>query len=78
MKKFLDWKDAIDPIDPQKPTWLTPTVNDISNQLMTNINQCAAINGVALVALILHASENKALGKYDLEKHLDFFLNNST
>jgi glycerol-3-phosphate O-acyltransferase len=69
-----NWKDAIDPIDPQKPTWLTPTVNDISNQLMTNINQCAAINGVALVALILHASENKALAKQDLEKHLDFFL----
>jgi len=69
-----DWKDAIDPIDPQKPNWLTPTVNDISNQLMTNINQCAAINGVALVALILHACENKALAKSDLEKHLDFFL----
>ncbi|MBU2923724.1 glycerol-3-phosphate 1-O-acyltransferase PlsB [Colwellia sp. 1_MG-2023] len=68
------WKDAIDPIDPQKPNWLTPTVNDISNQLMTNINQCAALNGVALVALILHASENKALAKHDLEKHLDFFL----
>lgn len=69
-----NWKEAIDPIDPQKPNWLTPTVNDISNQLMTHINQCAALNGVALVALILHASENKALAKYDLEKHLDFFL----
>jgi glycerol-3-phosphate O-acyltransferase len=70
-----NWKDAIDPIDPQKPNWLTPTVNDMANQLMTRINQCAALNGVALVALILHASENKALAKSDLEKHLDFFLN---
>jgi len=69
-----NWKDAIDPIDPQKPNWLTPTVNNMSHQLMTHINQCAALNGVALVALILHASENKALTKYDLEKHLDFFL----
>jgi glycerol-3-phosphate O-acyltransferase len=69
-----DWKDSIDPIDPQKPNWLTPTANDISNQLMTRINQCTALNGVALVALILHASENKALAKADLEKHLDFFL----
>ncbi|MCI2282589.1 hypothetical protein L3081_03210 [Colwellia sp. MSW7] len=41
---------------------------------MTRINQCAALNGVALVALILHACENKALAKADLEKHLDFFL----
>jgi glycerol-3-phosphate O-acyltransferase len=70
-----NWKASIDPIDPQKPNWLTPTVNDISNQLMTRINQCAALNGVALVALILHASENKALAKADLEQHLDFFLN---
>jgi len=70
-----NWKEAIDPIEPQKPNWLTPTINDMSNQLMTHINQCAALNGVALVALILHASENKALAKTDLEKHLDFFLN---
>lgn len=70
-----NWKEAIDPIDPQKPNWLTPTINDMSYQLMTQINQCAALNGVALVALILHASENKALAKSDLEKHLDFFLN---
>ena len=73
-EKVPNWKDAIDPFDPQKPNWLTPTVNEMSNQLMTRINQCAALNGVALVALILHASENKALAKADLEKHLDFFL----
>ena len=74
-EKVPHWKDAIDPIEPQKPNWLTPAVNDISNQLMTHINQCAALNGVALVALILDASENKALAKTDLEQHLDFFLN---
>ncbi|MCW8864820.1 MAG: glycerol-3-phosphate 1-O-acyltransferase PlsB [Colwellia sp.] len=68
------WKDAINPIDPQKPSWLTPTVNDMANELMLSINQCAALNGVALVALILHASENKALSKSDLEKQLDFIL----
>ena len=69
-----NWKDAIDPIEPQKPNWLTPAVNEMSDQLMININQCAALNGVSLVALILHASENKALAKHDLIKHLDFFL----
>lgn len=74
-KQVPNWKEAIDPIDPQKPNWLTPTVNDLASQVMTRINQCAALNGVALVALILHASENKALAKSDLEKHLDFFLN---
>jgi len=69
-----DWKDAISPIEPQKPSWFTPTVNDIAHQVMLSINQCAAINGVALVALVLHASENKALTKANLEKQLDFML----
>jgi len=74
-KQVPNWKDAIDATDPQKPNWLTPTVNDMAGQLMTRINQCAALNGVALVALILHASENKALSEVDLVKQLDFFLN---
>jgi len=74
-KKVPDWKSAINPIDLQKPNWLSPTVNDMANQLMVNINQCAALNGVALVSLILHACENKALAKVELEKQLDFALN---
>jgi len=73
-KQVPDWKDAIDPIDPKKPSWLTPTVNDMANNLMLNINQCAALNGVALIALILHASENKAMSRADLEQQLDFML----
>lgn len=69
-----DWKDAIDPIDPQKPSWLTPTVNVLANKVMVNINKSAALNGVALIALILHSTKNKALSKIELENQLDFFL----
>ncbi|NQZ82930.1 MAG: glycerol-3-phosphate 1-O-acyltransferase PlsB [Colwellia sp.] len=79
INKFLneqvpDWKEDIDPLDPKKPSWLIPQVNILANQVMTSINQCAAINGVALVALILHSCENKALLKIELEAQLDFFL----
>jgi len=74
-KQVPDWKDSIDPIDPQKPSWLTPTVNVLAGQVMENINKSAALNGVALVALILQASKNKALSKRELEAQLDFFLN---
>ncbi len=70
-----NWKDAIDPIDPQKPNWLTPTVNVLADQVMENINKNAALNGVALVALILHTTKNKALSQRELETQLDFFLN---
>ncbi|MFB0999735.1 MAG: glycerol-3-phosphate 1-O-acyltransferase, partial [Colwellia sp.] len=41
---------------------------------MTHINQSAAINATALVALILHACKNKALAKTELINQLDFFL----
>jgi glycerol-3-phosphate O-acyltransferase len=70
-----DWKKDIDPIDPQKPNWLTPSVNVLADQVMVNINQSAAINGTALVALILHACKNKALAKTELINQLDLFLN---
>jgi glycerol-3-phosphate O-acyltransferase len=79
INKFLNeqvpnWKEDIDPLDPKKPSWLIPKVNLLANQVMTSINQCAALNGVSLVALILHACENKALLKVELEAQLDFFL----
>lgn len=69
-----DWKSSIDAIDPQKPTWLTPNVNILADQVMVAINKCAALNGVSLVALILHASKNKALPRKELIHQLDFFL----
>ena len=73
-KQVPHWKDAIDAIEPQKPSWLTPTVNVLADNVMANINKSVALNGVALIALILHATKNKALSKDALEKQLDFFL----
>lgn len=68
------WKDDIDPIDPQKPSWLTPSVNTLADKIMTSVNESAALNAVAVVALILHAAENKALAQAELESQIDFFL----
>jgi len=74
-KQVPEWKLDVDPVAPQKPSWLTPSVNILADQVMVNINHCAAINGTALVALILHACKNKALAKVELIRQLDFFLN---
>lgn len=73
-KQVPDWKNAIDPIEPQKPSWLTPAVNVLADKVMVNINKSVALNGVALIALILHATKNKALAKAELETQIDFFL----
>ena len=73
-KQVPDWKNDIDPIEPKKPSWLIPQVNILAEQVMVAINKSAAINGVSLIALILHASKTSALSQYELERQLDFFL----
>lgn len=79
INKFLneevpDWKGDIDAIDPQKPKWLTPSVNKLADKIMTSVNQSAALNPVSIVALILLSSENKALSLVELESQIEFFL----
>ncbi|WP_371187914.1 glycerol-3-phosphate 1-O-acyltransferase PlsB [Thalassotalea maritima] len=79
LNKFMDdnvpqWKESIDPIDPPKPQWLTPTVNQVANQVMTEINKAAALNSVTLIALILLTAENRAMTRKELEEQLNFFL----
>ncbi len=69
-----NWKDDIDPFAAKKTPWLTPTVNVLAHQVMTAVNQSTALNGVALVALILLTTKHKALAKAELEAQLDFFL----
>lgn len=79
INKFLNeevpaWKNDVDAIDPQKPKWLTPSVNKLADQIMTSVNQSAALNPVSLVALILLSSENRALSQAELESQIEFFL----
>ena len=69
-----DWRDAIDPIDPQKPSWLTPTVNTLANDVMVSVNKSVALNPVSLVALILLATENRAMAESELSQQLQFFI----
>ncbi|GDY27691.1 glycerol-3-phosphate acyltransferase [Agarivorans sp. Toyoura001] len=63
-----EWREH--PEDGLKPTWLVPAVNDISNQLMENINSAAAVNGLCLSAIILLAAENRALPRKQLVKQI--------
>lgn len=54
-----DWQNDRDKEGLTRPTWLTPTVNQLSNQIMENINKAAAINAMNLCSLILLSSQNK-------------------
>ncbi len=69
-----DWRDEVAKEPEQKPTWLTPAVNTLANQVMTNINGAAAASSVTLTSLVLLASEQNALERSALERQLDLYL----
>ncbi|CAH0532298.1 Glycerol-3-phosphate acyltransferase [Vibrio stylophorae] len=61
-----NWYEAINPLEPQKPSWMTPTVNQLAGRMMTHINSAAALNGMSLCAMALLASGQRALSRQDL------------
>jgi glycerol-3-phosphate O-acyltransferase len=80
LNKYLDdnveqWQDSINPTELQKPSWLTPTVNDIANKVMTNINNSAAVTSITLTALVMLGVERRAITRDNLITQLDLYLN---
>ncbi|OEY70868.1 glycerol-3-phosphate 1-O-acyltransferase [Rheinheimera salexigens] len=69
-----DWKQAIDPIEVQKPHWLAGVVDDVSQNVMQRINHAAALNSINLIALALLATDKHTLTRQELEQQLDFYL----
>ncbi|QBF83416.1 glycerol-3-phosphate 1-O-acyltransferase PlsB [Shewanella maritima] len=70
-----DWREEMAKDKEQKPSWLTPAVNDLANRVMTNINGAAAVSAVTLGSLALLATEQNALERSQLEKQLNLYLN---
>ncbi|NTS76530.1 glycerol-3-phosphate 1-O-acyltransferase PlsB [Catenovulum sp. SM1970] len=65
-----EWREDIHPTIPQKPTWFPNFVNDISQQIMCNINSASALNSVTLTSMSLLAAPNHSLFRDDLESQL--------
>ncbi len=61
-----EWHDDIDPSGQHKPEWLPRTVDTLAKQLMTRINDAAAVNGLTLSAMALLATDKQALPREDL------------
>ncbi|MDF7651644.1 glycerol-3-phosphate 1-O-acyltransferase PlsB [Candidatus Pantoea formicae] len=72
-KNVPDWRDAIDPIEPQRPAWMTPTVNDIAARLMVRINEAGAANGMNLCVTALLASRQRSLTREQLIEQLECY-----
>lgn len=69
-KRVPEWRDDIDPIEPQRPNWLTPTVNDIAASLMVRINEAGAANAMNLCVTALLASRQRSLTREQLIEQL--------
>lgn len=69
-----EWKQDINPFDPPRPQWLTPTVNKLADKMMTHINKAAAANALTLCATALLASRQRALAKDTLVFQIDSYL----
>ncbi len=68
------WHKDINPIEPQRPNWLSPTVNDLAVKMMTHINDAAATNALTLCALALLSSRQRALSRSSLEQQIECYL----
>ncbi|WP_026957605.1 glycerol-3-phosphate 1-O-acyltransferase PlsB [Aliagarivorans taiwanensis] len=68
-----EWRDSINSGE-DRPAWLVPSVNQIADQLMVNINSAAAVNGLCLAASVLTVSENYNLPRQQLTKQMQLYL----
>ncbi|MCL9783574.1 glycerol-3-phosphate 1-O-acyltransferase PlsB [Vibrio sp. S4M6] len=69
-----DWVKDINPSQVDKPSWLNPTVNQLASQMMTRINDAAAINALNLCATALLASRQRALSRTTLIAQIECYL----
>ncbi|MBK4784817.1 MAG: glycerol-3-phosphate 1-O-acyltransferase PlsB [Pantoea sp. Pent] len=72
-KQVPEWREAIDPIDPQRPAWMTPVVNDIAARLMVRINEAGAGNAMNLCVTALLASRQRSLTREQLTEQLECY-----
>ncbi|RCU51105.1 glycerol-3-phosphate 1-O-acyltransferase PlsB [Corallincola holothuriorum] len=72
--KAPEWRDSINELEVQKPSWLTPTVNQLSQQVMREINNAGALNPINLCALSLLCAEQRSLSRKALEAQIALYL----
>ena len=70
-----DWRSLVNPEDVVKPTWLTPVVNTVADNVMTKINDAAVLNTVNLSALTLLTSDNHALPRTEMQDLVELYVN---
>ncbi|VAX77079.1 Glycerol-3-phosphate acyltransferase [Serratia symbiotica] len=73
-KHVPEWRESIDPIEAHRPSWMTPTVNNLAGKIMVRINNAAAANSINLCSTALLASNQHSLTREQLLEQLECYL----
>jgi glycerol-3-phosphate O-acyltransferase len=73
-QQMPDWREEQDNNSDKKPKWLTPVVNNLATDIMSRINQSAAVSGMAICAICLLSAKKHAMAQSELEQAIDHFL----
>ncbi len=68
-----DWREAAASDPDAKPDWLNQIVNGLAEQIQVNINRCADVNPINLLALTLLATPKHAISENDLLDQLSLY-----
>ncbi|MHC1480998.1 glycerol-3-phosphate 1-O-acyltransferase PlsB [Frateuria aurantia] len=68
-----DWREAATADPDAKPEWLNSVVNGLAEQIQVNINRCADVNPINLLALALLATPKHAISESDLVDQLGLY-----
>jgi glycerol-3-phosphate O-acyltransferase len=69
-----NWREVQENNYDKKPKWLTPVVNDLATDVMSRINQTAAVSGMSICAICLLSAKKHAMAQTELEQAIDHFL----
>ncbi len=59
--------------DDSRPAWTRDIVANLSEQIMTRINQAATVNSINLIASVLLAASNQSMDEKDLAHQLETY-----
>jgi glycerol-3-phosphate O-acyltransferase len=69
-----NWRDEQEKSGDKKPKWLTPVVNVLATDVMSRINQTAAVSGMSICAICLLSAKKHAMAQSELIQAIDHFL----
>lgn len=67
-----DWRQEGSEAD-LKPAWLSPLVDELASDILTEINAAAVVNPVNLLAVILLSTRKQAIGEADLTRQIELY-----